>query len=118
MTSMLTKFTLSSEPGWGVAFRIGERVQVYQQSLFWLLCKGIRYHSCDLKLDYFLGTEIISSEFSLEVVTRLLDSINIIYFVEDDGIRWLLPHNVSTLFYSQWKNYIVSEFEMSGLVIN
>lgn len=109
MSSMITRLTLSSEPGWGTAFRINGAVQVYQQSLFWLLCKGMPYKKADLELDYFIGSDVISCQFSTLALTRLLDLMQVNYFVDDAQIRWLLPHNVSIIFYAQWKNRVVSE---------
>lgn len=59
MFSMITKLALSSESGWGTAFRVNGGVEVCQQSLFWLVCKGIAFDSADLKCSYALGSEII-----------------------------------------------------------
>lgn len=111
MTSMYSKLALSSQPGWGAAFIIGDSVQVFQQSLFWLVCKGASRHLGNIKLDYFLDTEVVSSELSLQTFTEILESMNIIYFVEESGVRWLLPHVVSAYFYAQWKNHIISELK-------
>lgn len=103
MLSMNSKLILSSESGWGTAFRDGKGFQVYQQSLFWLICKGIPYKNTDLKLSYFLGAEVISYYFSIEVIKELLDMMQVPYFLDEDQIRWILPHNVSSIFYAQWK---------------
>lgn len=108
MTSMISRLALSSEPGWGAAFRIDGLVQVYQQSLFWLLCKGIPYESKDLKLGYCLGSEVVTCHFAIRTLTELLDIMQVPYFLDDDQVRWLLPHDVSTIFYAQWKSHITS----------
>ncbi|OUS50706.1 hypothetical protein BM607_015850 [Shewanella sp. SACH] len=113
MTSMITKLVLSSEAGWGSAFRVNRRVEVYQQSLFWLLCKGIPFDSKDLKLSYVLGSEVILCQFETNVLIELLDENKIHYFQDDSQVRWLLPHNVSTIFYAQWKSRIAVELHHS-----
>ncbi|WP_217557699.1 hypothetical protein [Vibrio metschnikovii] len=109
MFSMITKLALSSESGWGTAFRVNGGVEVCQQSLFWLVCKGIAFEREDLKLSYVLGTEVILCQFETSTLIELLDENNIHYFLDDSQVRWLLPHNVSTIFYTQWKSHIVVE---------
>ncbi|MGE6433821.1 hypothetical protein [Shewanella baltica] len=109
MFSMITKLALSSESGWGTAFRVNGGVEVCQQSLFWLVCKGIAFEREDLKLSYVLGSEVILCQFETRVLIELLKKNNIHYFQDDSQVRWLLPRNVSTIFYAQWKNRIVTE---------
>jgi len=109
MFSMITKLALSSESGWGTAFRVNGGVEVCQQSLFWLVCKGIAFEREDLKLSYVLGSEVILCLFETRVLIELLKKNNIHYFQDDSQVRWLLPRNVSTIFYAQWKNRIVTE---------
>ncbi|ACK48562.1 hypothetical protein [Shewanella baltica] len=104
MTSLITKLVLSSEAGWGAAFRVNGKVEVYQQSLFWLLCKGIPFDSKDLKINYVLGTDVIQCQLETSALIELLDTKQIHYFQDESQIRWLLPHNVSTVFYGQWKS--------------
>lgn len=113
MFSMITKLALSSESGWGTAFHVNGGVEVCQQSLFWLVCKGISFDNADLKLSYTLGSEVIQCQFETSVLIELLKKSNILYFQDDSQIRWLLPHNVSTIFYAQWKSRIANELNMN-----
>lgn len=113
MFSMITKLALSSESGWGAAFRVNGCVEVCQQSLFWLVCKGISFERENLKLSYVLGAEVILCQFETSTLIELLDENNIHYFLDDSQVRWLLPHKVSTIFYTQWKNHIVVELNYS-----
>lgn len=88
MFSMITKLALSSESGWGTAFRVNGGVEVCQQSLFWLVCKGIAFEREDLKLSYVLGSEVILCQFETRVLIELLKKIIFIIFktiVKFDG---------------------------------
>lgn len=80
MFSMITKLALSSESGWGTAFRVNGGVEVCQQSLFWLVCKGIAFEREDLKLSYVLGAEVILCQFETRVLIELLKKITFIIF--------------------------------------
>lgn len=113
MFSMITKLALSSESGWGTAFRVNGGVEVCQQSLFWLVCKGIAFEPEDLKLSYVLGTEVILCQFETRVLIELLKKNNIHYFQDDSQVRWLLPRNVSIIFYAQWKNSIAVDLNQT-----
>ena len=103
MYSIITKISLSSEPGWGTAFRYGDNVKVYQQSLFWLVCRGLDYNIIDLNLSSYLGMDVISYSFPFDTLKELFDLNQIPYFVEEDQVKWVLPHNVSPIFYTKWK---------------
>lgn len=103
MSSIITRLALSSEPGWGTAFRINGAVQVYQQSLFWLFSKGMPCDMRDITLSDFLGGIVVACQFSLQELIKVLDFNGISYFLEDDRVRWLLPSNVSNIYYIQWK---------------
>ncbi|MDR6965080.1 hypothetical protein [Shewanella putrefaciens] len=115
MYSMISKLTQSSESGWGTAFKVGKGFQVYQQSLFWLICKGIPYKNTDLKLSYFMGSEVISCHFSIEVLKELLDIMQVPYFLDEDQVRWILPHNVSSIFYAQWKCRVALDLNTTNI---
>jgi len=98
---------LSSEPGWGVAFRNGASIEVYQQSLFWLLSKGMPCDMRDITLSDFLGSVVVVCQFSLQKLVEFLDFNEIPYFLEDDRVRWLLPSNISNIYYIQWKKHTI-----------
>lgn len=115
MFSMITKLALSSESGWGTAFRVNGGVEVCQQSLFWLVCKGIAFEREDLKLSYVLGSEVILCQFETRVLIELLNKNNIHYFQDDSQVRWLLPRNVSTIFYAQWKSRIALDLNTDNI---
>lgn len=105
--SLITKLTLSSEPSWGTAFRAGDNVKAYQQSLFWLVCRGLVHDVMDLNMSNYLGMDIISYRFPFTTLKELLDLSQVPYFIEEDQVRWVLPHNVSPIFYTQWKCQVV-----------
>lgn len=103
MYSLSAKLALSAESWWGIAFKTDNGFQVYQQSLFWLACNGINYDNSDLKLNLFMGSGVISCHFSFDVIKNILDKIQVLYFLDENQIRWILPHNISPIFYAQWK---------------
>ncbi|MDT3295784.1 hypothetical protein Q4Q57_11570 [Shewanella sp. SP2S2-6] len=121
MFSMITKLALSSESGWGTAFRVNGGVEVCQQSLFWLVCKGMPCDMRDITLSDFIGSVVVVCQFSLQKLVEFLDFNEIPYFLEDDRVRWLLPSNISSIYYIQWKKHTIelnkSEF-YGGCILN
>jgi len=107
MVTMVSKLALSSEPGWGVAFRNGASIEAYQQSLFGLLSKGMPCDMRDITLSDFLGSIVVVCQFSLQKLVEFLDFNEIPYFLEDDRVRWLLPSNISNIHYIQWKKHTI-----------
>lgn len=103
MHKVITKVALSSEPGWGAAYRDGSFVEAYQQSLFWLVCKGLAHDVMDLNMSSYFGMDVISYRFPFSTLKELLDLSQVPYFIEDEQVRWVLSHNVSPIFYTQWK---------------
>jgi hypothetical protein len=100
------KLALSFENGWGVAFScmpcIKDTVEVYQKTLFWLWSNGFPLENIKISKRSMWGIDVLCATLKLSDLIFFLNNLEIYYYINEYGYRWVLPDDVSALNSSIW----------------